>query len=181
MAVQDPTSNFGWNIPNNLGDSGNWGAILREIFGESASAGAAPNGSIDTILGDTQTTADAAMPKAGGVFTGEIDVLTARYELVDLGSALDGAVQLDLDAGNFFFGTLDDDITISFTNVPADGVFIVLELTSTGAHSVTWPGSVRWPNGTQPSLTSGGVDILTLFTRDAGTTWRGALAMEDSS
>jgi hypothetical protein len=60
-------------------------------------------------------------------------------------------------------------------------VFIVLELTDGGSETLTWPASVEWPGGTQPTLTVGGVDLLTFYTRDGGTTWRGALAMRDLS
>jgi hypothetical protein len=173
MAVVDPTTNFEWDLPNNEGDSGNWGNMLREILGDNVTG-------IDAVLGAVEATADAAMPKAGGVFTGEIDILTARYELVNLGS-LSGTESVDLTAGNFFYGTVTGTTTFEFDDPSSDGVFFILELTNGGAQTVNWPNTVRWPNGTQPQLTESGVDILTFFTRDAGTTWRGAMAMEDSS
>lgn len=180
MAVTDPTTNFGWDLPADGGADGAWGAVLREIFGGD-DAGIVPNGSIDSILGAVQTTANAAMPKAGGIFTGEIDIFTARYEAVNLGATLSGGVAIDLDAGNFFYGTVTGDITISFSNVPSDMVAIVIELTDSGGNNITWPASVDWPSASQPSPTSDGVDVYVAYTRDGGTTWRVARSMTDSS
>jgi hypothetical protein len=147
--------------------------MLRTIIGDNVTG-------IDAVLSAVSALASAAMPRAGGVFTGEIDIFTARYELVALGD-LDGTEDMDLDAGNFFYGTVTGAVTLTFSNVPADGVFIVLELTDGGSETLTWPASVEWPGGTQPTLTVGGVDLLTFYTRDGGTTWRGALAMRDLS
>ena len=174
MAVQDPTTNYSWDLPANLGDSGAWGALLRTIIGDDAAG-------IDAVLKDVSDVADAAMPKAGGVFTGEIDILTARYEIVDLGSSFSGTVNIDLDAGNFFHGTPGGTTTFAFTNVPADFVAILLEVTDGGAETINWPASVEWANGVVPSLTTSGVDLLMFYTYDGGTTWRGAMAMEDIS
>ena len=48
-----------------------------------------------------------------------------------------------------------------------------LELTNGGSQTQTWPASVKWDGGVAPTLTAAGLDILTFYTRDAGTTWRG--------
>ena len=55
-----------------------------------------------------------------------------------------------------------------------------LELVNGGTYVITWPASVKWPSGTAPTLTASGTDVLTFYTSDAGTTWRGALTMKDS-
>ena len=55
-----------------------------------------------------------------------------------------------------------------------------LELTNGGSQTQTWPASVKWDNGTPPTLTAAGLDILTFYTRDGGATWRGFLAAKDS-
>ena len=34
MAVQDPTANYGWLLPDVGGDIGSWGGILNSVFGE---------------------------------------------------------------------------------------------------------------------------------------------------
>ena len=72
--------------------------------------------------------------------------------------------------------------TWSFTGAAASGKKseFDLELTNGGSQTQTWPASVKWDGGTAPTLTAAGVDILTFYTRDGGTTWRGFLAAKDS-
>lgn len=72
MAVNDPTTNFNLPLPDVGGDVGAWGGILRSIFGEDGAGGGTPG--IDEILGDVKTTADAALPTAGGTLTGNLEV-----------------------------------------------------------------------------------------------------------
>jgi len=90
-----------------------------------------------------------------------------------------GSVAINLENGNAVTATATGNITWSFTNAPSCGGFVI-ELTNGGSYTMTWPASVDWPQGTQPILTSGGVDVLVFFTFDAGTTWRGILSMRDS-
>jgi hypothetical protein len=72
--------------------------------------------------------------------------------------------------------------TFSFTNAPVAGLTaaFVLELTNGGSATVTWPAGTRWADGTAPTLTAAGVDILGFYTRDGGTTWRGIFLAKDS-
>ncbi len=182
MTVNDPTTNYGFDIPNDGSDDGAWGAALREIFGQDDTSATAPNSGIDEILGDISTVADAALPVAGGSMTGEIDVLTERFVANDLGSTMSGTVTMDLDVANMFYGIATGTVTFAFSNVPAspDAVFITMEI-NRGSQTINWPASVNWPNGTTPTLTANAVDVVTMYTRDGGTTWRAARAMEDSS
>ena len=92
-----------------------------------------------------------------------------------------GAVACDLRAGNDVSLTMTGNVTLSFTNVPASGaVSLTLEIAQdgVGGHAVTWPGSVLWPDGaaavvpTDPDADA----VVTLRTRDGGTTWRGFYA-----
>lgn len=173
MAVQDPTTNYAWDLPNVNGDSGSWGGMLRTILGDDVTG-------IDAVVKAISVIANAALPKAGGTMTGRIDVKTEAYTLVNKGS-MSGAVTLDLAAGNYFYGTVTGNITsVTLQNVPAGGVFFVLELTNGGAFTVTWGSAYKWPSGAAPSLIASGVDVLTFTTRDAGTTIRGARSMADS-
>ena len=62
-----------------------------------------------------------------------------------------------------FAGTISTGISKSFT----------LEVVGDGG-SITWPASVKWPDGTAPDAPgSGETDIYTFITRDGGTTWYG--------
>lgn len=176
MATEDPTVNYTWNLPDVGGDTGAWGTALNTIIGDDATG-------IDARLYAVSTVADAAMPKVGGVFTGEVTVKTDKYDVTNSGN-LTGGVTFDLSTARFFYGTVTGGVTsVTFSNTPTTGkaVFVVLELTNGGSQTITWGSTIKWPGGSAPTLTSSGVDILTFYTRDGGTTWRGAFAQENSS
>ena len=87
---------------------------------------------------------------------------------------------LDLRKASVFTATSGAAITWSFTNVPANrAATVVLTLTNGGAHTQTWPGTVKWPGGTAPPLTAAGTDVLVFVTHDGGTTWRGNIFGKD--
>ena len=163
------TTNFSWTKPTVGSDTGAWGGILNTLVD-----------AIDTDANSIKTTADAAMPKAGGVFTGEVTNKHDNYDVSAKGS-VSGAVDLDMADGNVFTVTMGGAITFTFTTSADSQVrFFWLELRN-GGTSITWPTSVKWPGGSAPTLQSPGVDVLVFYTLDDGTTWRGALAMGDSS
>jgi len=86
-----------------------------------------------------------------------------------------GAIAVDTSLASFFYtGTLLTDPTFTFTNPPASGRgrTITIELNDAAAVTVTWPGTVVWPNGVEPSW-SNGKDIVSFTTRDGGATWLG--------
>lgn len=126
---------------------------------------------------------------AGGTMTGALnfaDQLLHRPLLKDyaetvvaLGALGGGTIDLDLEDGNYFTGTVDTSTTtFTFSNPPATGRAgtFTLKLTNGGSQTVNWPASVRWAGGTEPTLTSSGVDTLVFETLDAGTTWDGYAA-----
>lgn len=97
---------------------------------------------------------------------------------VDKGN-VSGALAINCLAGAWQRVAMTGNITsVSFSDPPASGkaFAITLELEHSGAaRTVTWPGSVKWPGGTTPTLSSAAsdIDIITLVTRDGGTTWYG--------
>jgi hypothetical protein len=92
------------------------------------------------------------------------------------------ALTLNLENGNHFYVTLNSAITtLTISNPPISGKIgsFTLELIMDGtARAISWPSTVRWPAGTSPELTStlNRVDILTFYTRNAGTIWYGFIA-----
>ena len=98
---------------------------------------------------------------------------------------------LNLNSGNVIDLTMAANITtLSFTNVPASGtpilVQIVVKNASDGtAYTIAWPNSVYWSGQyaattistvqTAPTLATGanGVTVIALLTTDGGTKWRG--------
>lgn len=98
-------------------------------------------------------------------------------ETVNAIGAIGGGTQdIDLESGNVVTGTVDtSETTFTFSNPSATGTAcsFTLILTNGGSQTVNWPAAVDWADGTEPTLTTSGVDILTFLTLDAGTTWYG--------
>ena len=145
-----------------------------------------------TQISDATTTANAALPKAGGTMTGTIavdDQLITKAEMKDYSetkTALSAAatVDVDIEDGNVFTITPDQNTTFTFSNPSPTGkscAFTLIWTQDSSDRTATWPGSVDWAAATAPTLTSGSgkVDIFTFFTLDAGTTWYGFTAGQD--
>jgi hypothetical protein len=174
MATQDPTTNYSWNLPDDGGDSGTWGTLLNAIIGDDSTG-------IDAVVKDVSDVADAALPKAGGQMTGQIDATTTAFGLNALGN-ISGTQTLDADVNNAFEATVTGTITLLDLSTTSTGaVYVTLRLQNGGAYDITWASDINWPGGTAPTLTSSGTDILTFYTDDSGTRWWGALAMSDLS
>jgi hypothetical protein len=76
------------------------------------------------------------------------------------------ALTIDWTLGNEHKVVLTGNVTFTFSN-PVDGGRYVLKLKqdATGGRTVTWPGSVVWPGGVAPTITSGAnkVDLVTMM------------------
>jgi hypothetical protein len=90
------------------------------------------------------------------------------------------ATTVDCEAANSFAHTLTENTTFTFSNPPASGTAYTLSLeiiqdASASGYTVTWPGSVIWPNATAPTLTAtaNAKDVFVFYTRDGGTAWYG--------
>ena len=128
----------------------------------------------------------AALPLAGGTMTGTIacaDQLVARPEIKDYSetkSALAAAatVDIDIEDGNVFTITPDQNTTFTFSNPSPTGkscAFTLVWTQDSSDRTIAWPGTVDWAGGSAPDVTSGAakIDIYTFFTLDAGTIWYG--------
>lgn len=128
---------------------------------------------------------------AGGTMSGALamaDNELQRAELKDYSESVatdsdSGTTHtIDLETGNVHDLTLTANCTISFANPPASGnagsFTLILRQDGTGSRTVTWPASVDWGGGVEPTLSTAAsaVDILSFFTVDGGTTWFGQLA-----
>jgi len=89
------------------------------------------------------------------------------------------SVTVNCDTAQAFSITLTGNTTFSFNSVSsAWSTGFIMEITGNGS-TVTWPTSVDWAGGTAPDApASGETDILVFWTRDGGTTWYGALAID---
>lgn len=96
---------------------------------------------------------------------------------------------VDYTAGNAYQLDLESatgNVTITLSNPPSTGIYgeiiIRVEQDSTTPRNLVWPASVKWPGGTAPTISTGAnaVDIITLKTWDAGTTWYGDFSQDYS-
>lgn len=111
--------------------------------------------------------ADTASP----TFTGTAVFAVARGGASNAVSAS----AIDCSAGHVFTKTATGALTWTFTNVPAGFYAGVLELTNGGLGTQTFPSGSKWASGTAPSLSSSGLDTLTFYTSNGGTTWHWAV------
>ena len=144
---------------------------------------------------------DDTTPQLGGALDANGQVINMgdsainRPVLTDYGitstspASTAGAVTFDCANGNAFQHTLDENVTsITLSNPPASGTYgeIIIKFIQDGTGSRTvagWPAAVKWPSGTAPTITTTattGVDIVTLKTWDAGTTWYGNYSQDYS-
>jgi hypothetical protein len=159
-------------MPTPGGSSGVWGTQLNALIDDH----------IEETVDGIKTTADAALPRAGGVMTGQLEILTERVETVNKGS-LTGAVTINLAEGNFQYGTVTGNTTLSFSNWPASGkaLFVILEIQNGAAFTITWPAAIRWDQNAAPTLQASGRDVIVLYSRDGGTTIRAVRSITSSS
>lgn len=142
---------------------------------------AAHNHSISAVTG-LQTALDGKASTGGQTFSGPVSAPRLQSGSQSKGS-VSGAVSVDTSLAEYVTATVTGATTFSFTNPPAagDSAAFMLELTNAGAAAITWPASVKWEGGTAPSgLPAAGVTLLVFVTRDAGTTWHGAVVSKDS-
>ncbi len=94
--------------------------------------------------------------------------------------ALGASANIDVQAGAAFTKTISVDTTFTVSNIPAAPklTIVVLDLTCTGALTVTWWSGVRWAYGLAPSF-GAGRSIITFVTTDGGATWVGTVFAKD--
>lgn len=89
-----------------------------------------------------------------------------------------GTLTLDMTTANVFEVTLTENVTtLTISNPPASGkagsLTLILKQDATGGRTFAWPASVKSAGGTDPTISgaANAIDIYTLLTTDAGTTW----------
>jgi len=93
-----------------------------------------------------------------------------------------GATTIDYSLGQVVTATVTGTVTWTITNPPASGKAgsLTLILTNGGTATQTWPSGTKWSYNTAPVLIASGVDVLSFFTTDGGTTWLGVFGMNNS-
>jgi hypothetical protein len=177
--MADPTTNYGWNLPDVAGDAGAWGGLLNTILED-----------IDAKLYTADGIADAALPVAGGTMTGHMETFTQAAKGASLTGG-SGTKTVDLAVANYYeIGALSGAVVIDLVNVQsASGFFeaVIIRLSNAGnASSITFKyegftENILWQDGVDPTWTTGGLDIIVLYTPNAGASWYGAVSIQDPS
>jgi len=114
---------------------------------------------------------------AGSITGGSLSVDTATFvSEIDNGNAT-GTDTIDWTAGNKQKSTLTGNCTFTFT-APTGPCSLTLKATNFGAFTPTWPATVKWAGGTEPTWTASGLDIATFYYD--GTSYHGAAALDFS-
>jgi len=160
-------------------------AIATAAADATTKAGTAYSNAIAYAASNTYVN-DTFAPKVSPTFTGTAQfsntIITnsgATHNVLGSGS---GSRTIDLTLGNYVSATVTGTTTWTFINpfTSPTAVVFILELTDGGSAVLTWPAAVKWPNGTAPTLTVSGIDLLSFVTDDGGTTWRGVVSIRNS-
>ena len=176
--MADPTTNYGWDLPDVGADQDTWGAVnnvvhqniddeikLRE---DEITATEGDIATAETAILATAVVADAALPVAGGVMTGRVDV-KGSTEQTDTIAAAGSSETIDFASAAWHKITLTEDLTLAFSNIPnvTGSVFVgVVEIIAAG-FDITWSDVDEWAGGTAPTLTA--KDVVVIYAHN-GTT-----------
>ena len=200
LLATDPTADRTITLPDSTGTVALTSTVLPLTGG--AMTGAITTNSTfdgvdiatrDAILTSTTTTANAALPKAGGTLSGTIvaadqiisaPVMKDYAETVYAGGNSGTSQTLALTNGNVQTWTMNGNCTFTMpsgSTLQAGSSFtLILTQDGTGSRTGTFTG-VKWAGGTAPTLTTTatyGIDILTFTTFNGGAApvWHGFLA-----
>jgi hypothetical protein len=152
--------------PGNNTDAATKKYVDDSVFGIAAGSLPGQVGNGGKFLTTNGSVAGWSDPLAGPVVTGSVK---QNVQAV-------AALSIDLSASDFFTKAIAANSTFTFTNPTASKAqAFALKLTITSAAVPTWPGSVKWPGGSAPSL-GNGTHVVGFVTFDGGTTWVGILA-----
>jgi hypothetical protein len=149
---------------------------------------------VETILADiglnyakkTATGTWTATQTLSGANWNFADNVLIRPEIKDFSlthtaiTSTGNAITADCSTGNSFYHLLTENTTFTLSNPSPTGKLCSIQIEikqdgSSGAYTVAWPASVKWPGGTAPTISTSNdaIDLITLSTIDAGTTWLG--------
>lgn len=157
---------------------------------------AVASGANGLLSGADKAKLDGAALLASPTFTGTVtlpatqmaDATLTRPDLVDYAETRStptittNAATVNFEIGNVAVITLTANITtLTISNPPASGkigtMTVWLVQDGTGGRTVTWPAAVDWGDQTAPTIASSAnlETIVTLLTRDGGTSYKGIL------
>lgn len=111
-------------------------------------------------------------------------IKAAKYPVINTVAATGSTETLDGDDYDVHDVTLDASCTFTFTTSATVTEFtLILRQNGTGGWTTTWPGSVSWPGGVTPTLTTTASTymVFEFMTVNAGTNWSGFVAGSEAA
>lgn len=142
------------SLPTVGGDSGTWGTKLNDFLSEEHNADGTHGLASGLVTDIVNTQADA-----GSSYTLPAPTTAGIHDL-----------------------TLTENCELTFPAATAGQSFtLILRQGGSGSYTITWPGTVKWAGGTEPTLTTSvsAIDILGFFTD--GTDWFGFVSGQNMS
>ena len=166
--ISDPTN---WLLIASTSLPLTGGTLTGALGGTAATfAGQVSAGNLTT----SGTLNGGALTATSGDISGEFIADSYNDTYVTLTAA--AAVTVNCETGNMFALTTSTGTTFTFSNPPANntGYGFTLKLTAGGTHTITWPTTVDWADGTAPDApATGTTSVLVFITHTGGTTWYG--------
>ena len=166
--ISDPTN---WLLIASTSLPITGGTLTGALGGTAATfAGQVSAGNLTT----SGTLNGGALTATSGDISGEFIADSYNDTYVTLTAA--AAVTVNCETGNMFALTTSTGTTFTFSNPPANntGYGFTLKLTAGGTHTITWPTTVDWADGTAPDApATGTTSVLVFITHTGGTTWYG--------
>jgi len=111
--------------------------------------------------------------QAAGTGT-ELD-LAGRYAQTSIEVA---ALNIDCSLGNYYTKTILNSSTFTFSDVPASRSYSFTLCVTHDSGTITWPGSVKWPKNTAPTLTTNKKHKFMFVTNDGGSVFYAAALVD---
>lgn len=154
---------------DNAMSAANEASTAASTASTDASSASTLASSVKTDLDNYKTeVSNKYLPLAGGIMTG-----ATRSTIIEMNDS----TIININNGATFQKSISSDTV--FTILAASGSVQIFNLiiANGGNNTVTWPQSIKWANGSVPSLTVDGTDVLTFISIDAGTTWYGSMSI----
>lgn len=148
-SISLPTTFADNTVPTAAQFNGNFNAIVNDYNGGITNSNISASANIAASkIANTAATLGASQTFTGAkTFAQTIQTITAATD--------DTTVTFDLSLGNIHTVTLGGNRTLALSNATTGQCFIIRLLQDgTGSRTVTWFSTIKWPDGTTPTLTT---------------------------
>ena len=157
----------------------NGGAItgITELEVASGGTGASDAAGAKTNLGFMTDVVDDGTPVLGGELDCGANTIGFTQQTA---TGVVGTTAINWTLGNkffFTFGNGNETFTFTAPTKPCNLVLVIKQY-STGGQTATWPGTVKWPGGTAPTLSTGNDDIDVVTFYYDGTNYYGVASLD---